>query len=346
MNLLHYVKKYGNCSWEEKAFTDIDNVIFSQLSYLPLEGIVGTNSILLKEVARVLEMEEKAKAAALNTWFSKKVYALLKEMAKTRRYQNILFSHYVKVIHHDCQFGAITLTLPDKSIYVSYEGTDDAISGWLEDACMVYQFPVPAQELAAQYLKKYFRFYHHTIRVGGHSKGGNLAVYAAMQAPFYLQKHIVAVYSNDGPGFTKRETLTKKYQKIAKKIHKIVPQESVVGMLLYHPGDLLIVKSKSKRFLQHDPFNWQVEDDHFVEESSLSPYSKKVSKRVQQWVEKVNEENKERCVTSLFQVFDGAEVSNTHDLLHLQKSIRTVQEIHRMSADTKKDLLDVFRAIV
>ncbi len=345
MNLLHYVKQYGDCSWTEKKFTDIDNVIFSQLSYLPLEGIVGSDEIPLREVLRILEIEEKENAVSLKAWFTKKVYRLLKEMGKTKRYQEVLFSHYVKVVNHDCQFGALTLTLPDKSIYVSYEGTDAAISGWREDACMTYQFPVPAQALAAQYLKKYLRFSHRTIRVGGHSKGGNLAIYAAMQAPFYLQKRIVNVYSNDGPGFTKKEIATKRYQKISKKIRKIVPQESVVGMLLYQPEELLIVKSKSKRFLQHDPFNWQLIDDHFIPET-LSLYSRRVSERVKYWLETVEEEEKIKCVHSFFQTFDQAEVVSTYDLFSLGKTVRTVKEIRNIDSDSKKNLLEAFKSIV
>jgi len=108
--------------------------------------------------------------------------------------------------------------------------------------------------------------------LGGHSKGGNLAVYAAMESPSYLQRKIKVVYNNDGPGFLKEIVESKKYQKIKSKIYKIVPHESVVGMLLYYDGYMKSIKSKRKSLLQHDPFHWQVEGTSFVVDS-LSEYS-------------------------------------------------------------------------
>ena len=206
MNLFEYVKKYGNATFEEEAFNEVDNVILSQIPYLPLTDVVsgfGHRPISLEKVAKLFDKKIKKRQTFLPVRFLKKVYKLLLIMSTMPRYKNILLYNYIKVVNHECQFGAITLRLPDKSVYIAYEGTDSSISGWHEDACMTYAFPIPAQELAANYLTRTLRILDNNVMVGGHSKGGNLAVYAALEAPFYLKNKIIKVYNNDGPGFFK-----------------------------------------------------------------------------------------------------------------------------------------------
>lgn len=348
MNLFHYVKKYGLSSFQEEPFNDIDNVLFSQLSYLPLDGIVegfGERGISLKEVSSKLVEARRCRHIVLKGIFYKKIFKLLTIMAEQERYQNISIYHYYKVIDHDRQFGAITLKLPDNSIYVSYEGTDANMSGWKEDACMTYQFPVPAQELAAQYLKKTVSRFDRVVRVGGHSKGGNLAIYAASEAPISIRKKILTVYSNDGPGFQKEFIESKKYQKIAKKIYRIVPCQSVVGMLLYHSGDMLVVKSKSKSVLQHDPFHWQIEGTSFIL-GILSDYSRKVSEKTKRWMENLRAQEKERCVEDLFDTIAFSDVVETYDFFSIGKSISTIREILHLEDSSKKNLIDAIKIII
>lgn len=346
MNLFHYVKQYGKYSFKEEPFNEIDNIILSQIPYLPLDGVVygfEHSGFLLKEVvSRMISQNTKKE---IKGRFCHKVYKLLVQMQNTKRYKNILCYHYKKIIDRNSQFGAITLRLPDNSIFVSYEGTDSAISGWKEDACMTFQFPVPAQTLALDYLKRTVTIRDTKIRIGGHSKGGNLAVYAAMEAPIRVQRKIIKIYDNDGPGFFKELVESDKYKRIVKKIYRIVPRESVVGMLLYHGGDMLVVKSKSKLFLQHDPFHWQLENNAFIIDT-LSEYSKRVAEKSKDWIEKLRAQEKERCVEDLFDTLAFSDVVETYDFFSIGKSISAIKEIKHLDENSKKNLIDAVRIIV
>lgn len=348
MNLIHYVKQYGKSSFSEMTFNDIDNVIFSQLSYLPLAGIVGgfhEEAITIEEVAKILIRHEKKNQLNIKSYFCKKIYRLIKEMAKAPRYQHLSLSNYVQVINHDCQFGALSIQLPDHTIYVSYEGTDTTISGWREDACMTYQYPVPAQVLASQYLRKIYRFFGDKIRVGGHSKGGNIAVASVLESPFYVQRKVIAIYNNDGPGFAESIIHSRKYKRIQSKIHKIVPRESIIGMFLYYGEDISVVKSSSKRIFQHDPFHWCIEGNAF-KEAQLSEYSKKVSSKTNAWLDNIKKRDCQKCMEDLFQVFDYVEVYDTHDFFSIGKSVKVVQNVKSLDEDSRKNLWDAIKTLV
>lgn len=348
MNMFDYVKKYGNYSFEDKPFNEVDNVIFSQIPYLPLKGVVsgfGHRPVTLSKAARMLEREVKKKRSILPARFYKKVYRLFFLMKDTPRYKDLLLYNYIRIVDYDRQFGAITIKLPDDTVYVSYEGTDCAISGWYEDARMTYSFPVPAQELAANYLSRTIRFLDKKIIIGGHSKGGNLAVYAALEAPFYMKNKIVKIYNNDGPGFFKEHFNSKKYQKLLPKIVKIVPRETVIGMFLYQSEDIEIVKSKSKRILQHDPFNWQISNDRF-ERDNLSDFSRNVSIKTNTWLAKLSSSEKERCLKDLFKAFDSSDIVETNQLYSLNKTKNFVKHLYHIDSESKENLIDVFKEMI
>lgn len=346
MNLFHYVKKYGEFTFQEEPFNEIDNLVLSQMPYLPFENIVygfSEPKITLLQAAEKMIIENRKKT--IKGIFCNRIYKLLLLMQHSKRYKDILCYHYEKIIDKDKQFGAITLQLPDDSVFVAYEGTNAAISGWKEDAYMTYRFPVPAQVLARDYLKKTIERKDSKIRIGGHSKGGNLAVYAAMEAPLSIQRRIIKVYNNDGPGFLKEIVESKKYQKIAKKIYRIVPCQSVVGMLLYHSGDMLVVKSRSKSVLQHDPFHWQIDGTSFTI-GVLSDYSRKVSEKTKKWVENIRIQEKERCVEDLFDTLAFSDVVETYDFFSIGKSISTIREILHLDDTSKKNLIEAIKIIV
>ena len=348
MNMFDYVKQYGKYSFEEEPFNEVDNVIFSQIPYLPLNGVVsgfGHRSITLAKAARLLERELKKKRSILPARFYKKIYRLLFLMKDMPRYKDVLLYNYIRIVDHDRQFGAITIKLTDGTVYVSYEGTDCAISGWYEDARMTYSFPVPAQELAANYLRRTIRFLDKNVIVGGHSKGGNLAIYAALEAPFYIKHKILKVYNNDGPGFFKELFDSKAYQKLLPKIVKIVPRESVVGMFLYQSEDLEIVKSKSKRILQHDPFNWQILGKNF-ERDYLSDFSHNVSNKTNLWLAKLSKEEKEQCLTKLFAAFESSNIEETNQLYSISKTKNFIKNLYHIDSESKENLVDVFKEMI
>lgn len=348
MNMFEYVKKYGEYTFEEKKFNEVDNVILSQISYLTLDGIVfgfGHRPVSLSKTARLLEKQVNKKKTKIVAHFCKKIYKLLLEMKDTPRYRDVMLYNYIKVVDSYKQFGAVTLKLPDKSIYVSFEGTNSAISGWYEDARMTYSYPVPAQELAANYLRRTVRFIDRKVMVGGHSKGGNLAVYAALEAPLYLRKKIVKVFNNDGPGVPIHIFNTKRHRDLLPKIQKIVPNESVVGMFLYHSEDLTIIKSKRKRVLQHDSFNWMIDEVSFTR-GDLSTFSKSVSFKTNEWLNRLSKEKRKQCVVEFFNAFDSSNIVETNQLLSISKSKEFVKNLYHINEESKENLIDVFKKII
>ena len=348
MNMFEYVKKYGKYSFNAEPFNEVDNVIFSQIAYLPLEGIVsgfGHRPVTLERVARVLEKKLKKKQKVIVVRFCKKTYKLLIEMSQTPRYRDILLYNYIKMVDHDKQFGAVTFKLPDNTIYVAYEGTDSSISGWYEDARMTYTYPIPAQELAANYLRRTVKLLDKKVIVGGHSKGGNLAVYAVLESPFYLKNKIEKVYNNDGPGFFKEYFSTKKYQKLLPRITKIVPNESVVGMFLYQSEDIKIIKSRRKRILQHDSFNWVIDETKF-EVGTLSDFSRNVSEKTNQWLSKLEKAKRQSCLDDLFNAFNSSNIEETYQLYSFSKTKKFVKHLYHIDAESKENLIDVFKEMI
>ncbi len=348
MNLFDYVKQYGSYTFDEEPFNDVDNVIFAQLSYLPLSGIVsgfGHRPVTLEKVAKIFDKKIKNKQKFLTARFCKKIYKLLMVMYTTNRYKNILLYNYIQEIDYDRQFGAVTLRLPNNTVYVSYEGTDSSISGWYEDARMTYAFPIPAQMLALKYLKRTVRLLDQKVILGGHSKGGNLAIYAALEAPFYIKNKIVKVYNNDGPGFFKEQIDTKKYQKLIPKISKIVPCESVVGMFLYQGEDTIIIKSKRKRILQHDSFNWLIDGNHFVSDN-LSDFSRKVSIKTNDWLNHLGKDKRRECIENLFEAFNSSNIINTYHLLSFTKAKSFFKQLYHIDVESKNNLIAVFKEMI
>lgn len=319
MSLLSYIKKYGNYTFSEKAFNEVDNVIFSCLSYVNLEEIVSSNRFYkkrLEDVATLYFSSNSKKDNRNNVSEVRNGIKLLYEVWHTKRFRDVLLFHYLYIGNSESQFSAISFEYLKGYVYVAFEGTDEMLSGWEEDFKIAYTFPVAAQGYAINYLKKNFLLSLDHLILGGHSKGGHLAIIALMNAPGFLFSRISTVYSNDGLGLRKEEFYSKKYEKIRSKVIQIVPDYSTIGLLLYHDSHFLVVKSKSKGFFAHNPKNWIVDDDHF-QQSKLSRFSSVFDQGMSQWLESYTIEEKETFARS---VFDLARAHNFTSLLDFKKN--------------------------
>ena len=117
---------------------------------------------------------------------------------------------------------------------------------------------VPAQLEAVAYLNDLVFLPQTHLLVGGHSKGGNLAVFAAAGCDEALQNRISAVFSNDGPGFDRAFLDGPNYRRILDRVHLLIPQSSIIGRLLEHEGDCRVLHSDDSGLGQHDLYTWQV----------------------------------------------------------------------------------------
>lgn len=335
-NLFDYVKKYGNESFLEKSFNDIDNLVFSSLSYLDFSKTeINKNSCTLEQIGKEYLSKNDYKDVKKLGIAMKEAYQLLEILVTKKRYQEVLLSDYEYKANRDTQFCALTFQISNNLKYICFEGTDEQISGWKEDLKLASTFPVPAHIEAVRYVNEHVSFFGPDIILGGHSKGGNLALVAGMYMKFYKSGKVKKIYSNDGPGLRMKEFSSKQYQRIKKKYIHIVPNSSVVGMLL-KSDKYQVVKSSKQNIFGHAMSTWQIEDDKLVP-SELSYKSKRLENNVHALLELYSDEEKAEVTDYLFGVMEQADIKKTFDLLNLKKLLKMKKNLKKV--DTKAKMI-------
>ena len=306
MSIFDYINKYGDYSFEDKEFNEIDNVILSVLSYIDFDGVVFNNKNNKKCIEEVGNTYFKIHyKKEKNITGVRNAIDIFKNIYNKKRYSNLLLYNYIYIGDDSQQFSAISIDINDNITYISFEGTDHLISGWEEDFKMAYMFPVMAQKNAIRYINKYFTISNKKLILGGHSKGGNLALVAGMCCNFFVRKRIINIYSNDGPGLRKIELESNKYKKIEDKLIHIIPNYSIVGMLLRQGNNNRVIYSNKRSIFAHAVVSWEVNDDRF-KDSELSDFSKILYAGVIGWLDKYSYEDRERFVKSLFEIYISA----------------------------------------
>lgn len=339
MNIIGYIKKHANNSFQEFPFTEVDNLILSLLPYLNLTDIVTNKKITIKEANR-LYLEKKELERGIFNGNTKDMFNLL---AKTNRYSNILLYNYVRVINDEMQFGAITCKLTNKLTYIAFAGTDSSIVGWEEDFKLAYLYPGTSQKYAANYLKRTIGLFEKNIIVGGHSKGGNLAIASVMLNKRRIKNKIKNIYNNDGPGFLKEQIESKEYKAIDKKIKMYVPKDSIIGMLLYHTDNYTVVKAKGINILQHDAFNWMCNETSFILDKQTNR-SKNLEKKLTKKLEELPIPKRTLLVKNLFLIFKINKIKDTKDI-KIKNLFNLIKSFQGLDPETK-NLLTEFMLIL
>lgn len=353
-NILDYILWRGDLNFEKAPFNEVDNLIFAKLSYLNLRGIVEKTEgrgIPLHRVAKIYFEEERDKERNTGDLTGESFFKLLKLMADSERYRNVKIKMYVDQmnVEEEMQFAALTVDLGNHQLYVAYRGTDDTLVGWKEDFKMSVMDIVPAQREALAYLKQVaMRYRGYKLYIGGHSKGGNLAVFSAVHASDAIRKRILCVYNNDGPGF--KETLidTKAYQSIAERIVTFVPQSSVIGMLLEHEEDYMVIQSNQKGFLQHDGFSWEVCGPSFIHLQKINPEGQIVDRTIKRFLDGVSIEQREQFTNTLFDILSTNEKKTLTDIRNdsFKSVIAMIKTYDQLEKDTKKAIVDTLGLLV
>ena len=320
-NILDYLDWRGDLKIDRRApFCEVDNLILTQLSFVDLVGIADgdhlRHSVTLREAAARYLANPAAHADRLGVLIPNEVSTLLEAAAASVRFGNMRLLRFENTIDEtlQTQFAALCIVVGDGSFYVSFRGTDDTLVGWKDNFNMGFMDSVPAQLLAARYTEAAARAIRGKIRIGGHSKGGNLSLYAASHLPRRLQKRVIAVYNNDGPGFGKSITETEGFAAIAPRVLTVVPQSSVVGLLLEHGKVDKIVKSTGDGVWQHDPYTWEVLGDHFVLADALTPESLRLEKTLKAWVADMTVEQRRDMVEAVYRVFTANNAKTLTDI--------------------------------
>ena len=322
-NLLDYLDWRGDLSLTAAPFNEVDNLILAELSFVDFRGIVPGpgegESISLQVAAETFFDRHKSSGGAIDmgVLVPGAIPTMLEKMAGCPRFRDMKLNCFVDWLDVEKaeQFAALTIEVDSKTLYLSFRGTDDTIAGWKEDFMLGCVSELPAQKKAVQYAKEVAKqFSHRKLMLGGHSKGGNLAVYGGVFAPQALQKRITAVYSNDGPGFHDDILQMPEHERIEDRIHSIVPKSSVVGMLLEHEENYTVVDSSQLGFMQHDGFSWEVMGDHFVTLRQVTKQSRLSDLALQKWLLTLPEEKREAFVDALFKILTASGAVTLTDL--------------------------------
>ena len=304
-------------SFEERRFNAVDSLVLSQLSYLNFDGFVPE----LSDTASPAAIREIADAKNPHTLFhnvrdSKSNRKLFYALIDSPRFRDTKLVFYVNQIDGAAQkqFSAVTFLLRDGSAYIAFRGTDSTFIGWKEDFNMAFTSPIPSQEEGTAYLNAVADRISCKLKLGGHSKGGNIAVYSAVHCRQTVRDRIAQIYSHDGPGFQDELFHSDSYQIIKDRIHKTLPQSSIIGMLLQHQEKYSVVKSNRVWFMQHDPFSWLIDGDDFQYIPSLTKRALYMNKTLNQWVNSLDDQKRELFVNTLFQIIQATNAKTFYDL--------------------------------
>ena len=348
MNVIDYIKKYGDYSFKEKSFNEVDNVILSLLSYINFSNIVSNNNrnkIRLEDAALDF-LTINSNTVIEDVPAVKDAIKVLKEVKSTKRYRDILLYNCKYISSDESQFSCVTFELNKKVVYVGFGGTDKLISGWIEDAKMSYEYPVTAHINAIKYLNRYFMFNRKKIILGGHSKGGNIALVAALECRKNIYKRILNVYSNDGQGLRKEDMLSPRYQDLDSKYVHICPYNSIIGMLLYHDMYYISVDSDKPVGFSHNVTSWQINDDKF-QTREVSKFSRILDEGFTKWLDKYSYEDKKEFVESVDKLFKDNGIVTIVDF---KKNLKLVFEIAKsaktMNPKVKEMTTELLKIIV
>ena len=313
-NVCDYIKWRGDLSLEQSKFNEIDNLILSRFSYFPFDTIIKENeTTTIEELSKRFQKEDISKLLIL--W--KDDVDLFPLMGESKRFGEMLATKYINKIdiEQEKQFSAITILMPDNTIFVSYRGTDNTIVGWKEDFNMSFKSHIASQISAKKYLEMIAEEYpNKKIRIGGHSKGGNIAVYAATFASDEVKNRIINVYNNDGPGFCEDVIETTEYQEMINKVHTYIPQSSVIGRLMNHKEKYTVVESVQKGIMQHDLYSWQLLGNKFVCTSELSNSSEFIDKTIKDWLQDIEPSKREQVIDVIFEILNTTDALTMKDL--------------------------------
>ena len=349
--ILEYLENFGNKTFKRLPFGEVDALILSQFSYLKFDGIVPGPD----DADSFVTLDEIKKHSSFESLFADKRYEkpnrkLFNLMSEGSRFGSLRMGRYVNITceKREIQFSAVTFSFPEGVHYVAYRGTDENMVGWKEDANLSIMEEIPGEKEAVKYLKDVSKVIKGDFYVGGHSKGGLNAIYAASAAPASVKKRIIGIYSFDGPAI--REDVRSKvdYAGVRDRYHKFVPKSSLIGMIFETDDIYTVVKNKAAGILQHDPYNWIVRDIDFWYEDTLSKSAEVVNTAMAGWLKGLDKDARSRFIDCVFEVADACKDNDLVSIyLNPVKSIRQMLDGYdRMDEGERQFLKEVLSGLI
>ena len=316
-NIMDYISWRGDLTFAQSPFNEVDNLILACFSYVNLDRIPAVTrqkGIELKKLVKEFKKLHTIKELEADKSFIRLAPFMMFEMAESVRFGNCVIRNYVNeiVTEAEQQFSAVEIVLEDGTSYISFRGTDDTIIGWKEDFNLSTGV-VPAQKRAVEYMQRISDKASGMLRVGGHSKGGNLAIYGSVMCKSAHDK-ILEIYSNDGPGFSKEFQESPETAEMMPKIIRIIPEYSIIGTLLEHEKQPIIVASTSRGLLQHDGFSWEVQGPGLVRRDSLNKTALRFIEILHKWIDGMDTEQKRLLIEDLFATLQASGCENLSEV--------------------------------
>lgn len=349
-NIMDYISWRGDLSFEQSQFNEVDNLILACFSYVNLDGIspvTKQKGIGLKKLTKEFMKLHTMKELEADKSFIRLAPFMMMKMAKSVRFGKCVVRNYVNdiVTEAEQQFAAMEIVLEDGTSYVSFRGTDDTIIGWKEDFNLSTGV-VPAQKRAIEYLQKISEHTDGMLRVGGHSKGGNLAIYGSVMCKSAHEK-ILEIYSNDGPGFSREFQELPEMKEMMPKIIRIIPEYSIIGTLLEHEKEPVIVASSSKGLLQHDGFSWEVQGPALVRRDSLNKTALRFIEILHKWIDGMDTEQKRLLIEDLFATLQASGYENLSEVQSggLKSLAAMVKRVEKFAPESRGMMQELLTAI-
>lgn len=348
---IDYIRKYGEKTFKELPFNEIDNLILCEIFYMPFEKVIDDSYV--KEPVNYADACDKVfayngyKHIGPGLILSKKISVKMVETAKTKRYSQMKMYSCNSVFSFEpaVQFNAVTFILPTGENVIIYRGTDDSLIGWQEDFDIVATKGIPSHRLAIDYIEKMSNELEGDFIICGHSKGGNIALNTALKCSEKIRNRIKGVYNNDGPGFSDYSFIhTPEYKEILPKYKHFVPSNSFIGMLLAHDNDYTVVRStKVNGMMQHDASTWKVKDTHFYTKDDISLIAKIIELCLRTAIFGMDDDMVSLMAKSLSKVFAATGQVNLKNFAkNLGSSVRGIANaVESMDEGTKKKLFSI-----
>lgn len=344
-NINDYLMWRGDIELDSKnRLNEVDSMIMARFSYLRFDKIKMNKEETIETVSA------KMKDLKNEEFLYNGDKDLITNLGQSIRFKDMEVTDYIKTNEKEIekQFGAVTIHLSDKEMYISFIGTDSTVYGWKEDFNMAFMDSVPCQLAGKEYVEKVAAKYpDKKIRIGGHSKGGNVAIYSALTASKEIQNRIIKVYNYDGPGFNKEVINKYKTSSILQKIETYLPQDSMIGRIMTHEEKCTISYSIEKGIYQHDIYSWQVLGKDLVKSESLTESSELFNKSLTEWLDTTTNEQRKIFFDGIFEVIYSTDANRFSDIQknlseNMTKIYKTYREIPEQDRKTITDMIKLF----
>ena len=348
-NFLTYLKWRGDLPVKDYPFNEVDALILSELVYIHFENIVPgvgeEGCISLREANAKYE-----RSTARETIFYRAKEELFDVLAFSPRFADMTLCNYVSTLSQkeQQQFAAVHINVTPNFTFVAFRGTDSTVVGWREDFNMSFMMPVPAQTSAVNYVEQTVKGLFKKYSFGGHSKGGNLAVYSGVFCNPKIQKKITQIYNFDGPGFNRKMINDEAYKRVEERIFTYVPEQSIVGMLMEHEEDYKVVESTEFAILQHEGFSWVIDCNEFVLVDEVNEFSKSFSMTLKAWLAEMNPTERKAVVDAFFDVFVNAGINDFTEIadMDVKKAGLLIKEVAKVPQQQRDKVMKLMKLLI